>query len=164
MSAQSILQSGSVTPGHSAIWTTDGVIQDGGSMPASQRVLASLRSANFNISTDQPILIPQAITAFQLTGIVVTNASLSLTNAAGGFYPLASKSGTPIVSAAQAYSALTTSNTLLQATLASFGQNTRFSSANLGAINGILAIWFSLTTPQGFAATADIYLMGTDLT
>jgi hypothetical protein len=163
MSAQSVLQSGNVTPGHLASWTTDGVLQDAGGTPASQRVLASLRSANFNITSDQPILLPNSINAFQLTGIVVTNASVSLSSAVGGFYPQAAKAGTPIVSASQAYSALTTAAGLLQVTLASFGQNTRFSAANLGSINGLLAIWFSLTTPQGAGATADIYLTGIDL-
>jgi hypothetical protein len=49
-------------------------------------------------------------------------------------------------------------------TLSSFGQNTRFSSANLNNIAGFLNIWFSLTTPQGAPATADVYLVGLDLT
>ena len=157
-----ILQSGTVTPGHLAQWTTDGVIQDGGVSPFN--VIASSRSVNFNTTSDQPISIPFAISAFQLTGIVITNASISLTTAVGGFYPAASKGGTPIVSASQAYSALTTSAGLMQATLASFGSNTRFSAANLGAIGGLLCVWFSLTTPQGAAATADIYLIGSNLT
>jgi len=159
-----VLQSGNVTPGHLVTWVTDGVVQDGGATPAAQRVLASLRGANFNITTDQPILIPLNFVAFQLNGIIVTNASISLTTAAGGFYPAANKGGTPIVSAAQAYSALTTPAGLLAVTLAAFGANTRFSSANLGAIGGQLAIWFALTTAQGVNAVADIYLIGTDIT
>ena len=157
----SVLQSGTITPGHIAAWTTDGVIQDGGAAPFN--VIASLRSANFNITTDQPIIIPQSIVAFQLTGIVITNASLSLTTAQGGFYPAASKGGTPIVASSQAYSALTTANGLLSATLAAFGLTTRFSAATLGNINGLLAIWFALTTPQGAAATADVFLIGNNL-
>jgi hypothetical protein len=161
---QDVLQSGLVTPGHIAIFATSGVIQDGGGTPAAQRVLASVRGANFNTTNDQPIAIPQQIAAFQLTGIIITNASISLTTAVGGFYPVASKGGTPIVSAAQAYSALTSSAKLLQATLASFGSTTRFSAANLGSIAGFLDIWFSLTTPQGAPAMADIYLVGIDLT
>ena len=68
------------------------------------------------------------------------------------------------MSSGQAYSALTTSAGLLQATLASFGANTRFSSANLGALGGLLAIYLSLTTGQGAAATADVYAAGIDLT
>ena len=159
-----VIQSGQVTPGHAVTWTADGVVQDGGPFPAGQRVIASLRGANFNTTNDQPIAIPQRFVAFQLTSIIITNATVSLTTAAGGFYPLAAKVGTPIVSAAQAYSALTTPASLMTATLASFGANTRFSSANLGSIAGLLMIWLSLTTGQGAAATADVYLCGQDLT
>lgn len=159
-----VQQSGLITNGHVAIWSTTGVIQDGGALPAAARVLTSIRSANFNTTNDQPMAIPQRVTAFQLTGILVTNASISLTTAAGGFYPMAAKTGTPIVSSAQVYTALTTSAGLLQATLATFGSATRFSSANLGTIAGFLNIWFSLTTPQGAPATADVYLVGIDLT
>jgi hypothetical protein len=158
-----IIQSGTQTPGHAVIWTSDGVVQDGGPFPAGQRVIASLRGANFNTTNDQPIVIPQRFVAFQLTSIIVTNSSLSLTTAAGGFYPAAAKAGTPIVSAAQTYSALTTAASLMTATLASFGANTRFSSANLAALNGLLVIYFSLTTGQGAAATADVYAVGIDL-
>ena len=158
-----VLQSGNVTPGHSAVWAADGVLKDGGGTPAAQRVLASLRGANFNSTTDQPIIIPLNFVAFQLTGIIITNASLSLTTAVGGFYPAASKGGTPLVSAAQAYSALTSSAALLQATLAAFGSGTRFSSANLASLGGLLAMYFSLTTAQGANATADIYAVGIDL-
>jgi hypothetical protein len=159
-----VQQSGNITPGHLPVWVAPGVIGDGGAALAAQRVLASLRAANFNTTSDQPIAIPQRVTAFALTGIIVTNASLSLTTAVGGFYPQAAKAGTPIVAAAQAYSTLTTANALLNATLAAFGSGTRFSSANLGTIGGLLNIWFALTTAQPVAATADIYLVGIDLT
>jgi hypothetical protein len=158
-----VQQSGNITPGHLPVWVAPGVIGDGGAALAAQRVLASLRGANFNTTSDQPIAIPQRVTAFALTGIIVTNASLSLTAAVGGFYPQAAKAGTPIVAAAQAYSTLTTANALLNATLAAFGSGTRFSSANLGTIGGLLNIWFALTTAQPVAATADIYLVGIDL-
>src|SRR5215470_8316669 len=100
----SVQQSGSITSGHVAQWQAIGVIGDGGAAPAAQRVIAALSGANFNTTADQPIAIPQRITAFQLTSIIITHASISLTTAAGGFYPAASKGGTPIVSAAQAYS------------------------------------------------------------
>lgn len=157
-------QSGLITPGHITIWTTTGVIQDGGTIAVSQRnVLASARSVNFNTTNDQPIAIPQRVTAFQLVGILVTNASASLTTAVGGFYPAAGKSGLPIVAASQNYAGLTTSQTLQQLMLTAFGQNTRLSSVNLGTIAGYMNIWFSLTTPQGAPATADIYLLAVDL-
>ena len=151
-----IEQSGNVTPGHLVRWTTDGVVQDGG---VAQKVIAALFGASFNETSDQPILIPSTITAFQITGILVTNASLSLTTAAGGFYPQPSKAGTAIVAAGQVYSSLTDANHLLSCTLAGSVATTRYSSANLP--NGY--IYFSLTTAQGANATADIYILGTDL-
>lgn len=156
-------QSGLVTPGHITIWAAPGVLQDGGAVPTG-RFMVSARSVNFNTTNDQPIAIPQYITAFRLANIIITNASISLTTAAGGFYPAASKIGTPIVSSAQAYSALTTSAGLMTATLAAFGSSTRFSSANLGSIAGFINIWFSLTTSQGGPATADIYFVLDNLT
>ena len=158
-----ILQSGQVTPSHLAIWAADGVLQDGGP-GMGQFVLASLRGANFNTTNDQPIIIPQRIVAFRLQNIIVTNASVSLTTAAGGVYPAASKGGTPIVAAAQAYSALTTQDSLLSLTSTAFFTGTRFSSRTLGQLNGLNAIWLSLTTGQGAPATADVYLLGSDLT
>lgn len=157
-------QSGLITPGHVALWTTTGVIEDGGTIAVSQRnVLASARGVNFNTTNDQPIAIPQRVTAFQLTGIIVTNASVSLTTAVGGFYPAAGQAGLPIVAASQNYAGLTTSQILTTPMLTAFGQNTRFSSVNLGTIAGFLNIWFSLTTAQGAPASADIYLLGVDL-
>ena len=158
-----IQQSGQITPFHAAMWAANGVIADGGAMPTG-RVIVSGRSLNFNTVNDQPIVFPQWITAFRLANIVVTNASISLTTAAGGFYPAASKGGTPIVANSQVYSALTTSAGLMTATIAAFGTGTRFSSANLAEIGGLLAIYFSLTTAQGAAATGDIYFIVDNLT
>jgi len=153
-----ILQSGNVTPGHSAIWTTDGVVQDGGAILASNKVIASLRQANFNTVVDQPIVLPRSINTFQLTGILVTNASVSLTTAVGGFYSAAQKGGSAFVSAGQVYSSLTSSSVILNATLAAYASS-RFSNVNLA----LWTIYFSLTTAQGAAAVADIYLIGLDL-
>lgn len=156
-------QSGLITPGHVALFATTGVVQDGGALPTSTRVLAQATGANFNTTNDQPIAIPQRITAFVLTGILITNASTSLTTAVGGFYPQPAKAGVALVPAIQTYTMLTNTSLILWATLSSFGQNTRFSAANLGSIAGYLDIWFSLTTPQGGVASADIYLVGLDL-
>ena len=158
-----VQQSGQITPFHAAMWAANGVIADGGAMPTG-RVIVSGRSLNFNTTSDQPIVFPQYITAFRLANIVITNASISLTTAAGGFYPAASKGGTPIVANNQVYSALTTANSLMTATMAAFGTGTRFSSANLAKIGGLLTIYFSLTTAQGTAATGDIYFIVDNLT
>lgn len=155
-----IQQSGNVSPGHTAVWATDGVLMDGGALPGSQRVITSFINANFNDIGDQPLIIPAAITAFMLTGIIVTNASRSLTAAVGGFYPAASKAGTQLVADTQVYSSLTAATKLLSCTLAAAVATTRYSVANLTD----WAIYFALTTAQGVdPTTADVYVLGIDL-
>lgn len=154
-----VLQSGNVTPGHIATWTTDGVLQDGGALGRSQKVLAMLGTADFNDTNDQPLLLPSTMTAFMLTGLLVTNAPVSLTTAVGGFYPQAFKAGTPLVGAFQVYSFLTSASLLLSCTLAAPVPTTRYSRTSLPD----WAIYLSLTTPQGQAATADVYAIGIDL-
>lgn len=155
-----ILQAGSITPGHLAIWGTNGVIRDGGTLFGASRVLASQLGANFNDTGDQPILLPTNVTAFQLTGILVTNSAVNLTAAVGGFYPAASKAGTPLVAASQVYSSLTGATKLLACTLEAAVATTRYSLTNLAD----WAIYLSLTTAQGQAATGDVYVLGVDLT
>jgi len=159
-----VQQSGNITPGHLASWVSPGVIRDAGPAASAQKVIASLRGANFNTIFDQPIALPFNLVAFQLTNITVTNSSTSLTSAQGGFYPQPNKAGSPLVAAGQAYSALTGPTSLLPLTLTTAGQTTRFSATTLGSIGGFLQIWFSLTVAQGAMATADIYIMGIDLT
>ncbi len=149
-----------VTRNHLAKWISNGVIGDAGPQVAGQRILGVLQNADFNSTNDQPIVVQSAIQVFQLTGIIITNASGSITTAAGGFYTGASKSGSAIVAAGQVYSALTNANLLMQATLTAFANSARFSTANLTANQ----IFLSLTTPQGAARNADIYAIGVDLT
>lgn len=156
-----VQQSGNVTPGHLAKWTSSGVISDAGPLATNQRVLAYLQGADFNSVQDQPLIVPGTVTAFQLTGIIICNASIPISAAVGGFYPALSKGGIPIVAASQVYSSLTTSSKLLQATLSAFGLTTRFSSPAVLTDNYVV---FSLTTPQNAPCTADIYLVGVDLT
>lgn len=157
-----VLQSGNITPGHLAVFASDNVIEDGGSLSAAlQRVIASQLSMDFNTTADQAIAIPPSIQAFAITGIIVTNPSISLTTAAGGFYPQVLKGGTAIVAAGQVYSSLTAATKLLNATVAAGALATRWSSANLP---NAYSVYLSLTTAQGAAATADVYIVGIDLT
>jgi hypothetical protein len=95
------------------------------------------------------------VAAFAITAVVVTNCSVSMTTAAGGFYPATAKGGTAIVAAGQVYSSLTAATVLLNATVAATPLVTRYAQAN---------VYLSLTTPQGAAATCDVYVIGTDLT
>lgn len=120
-----------------------------------QRVLCSIRSANFNTTSDQACAINVAVTAWAPTAIIATNCSTSLTLAAGGVYPATSKGGTALVAAAQLYSTLTASSITLNLTLAAGIITTRY------AIN---TVYLSLTTGQGSAATCDLFLVGIDLT
>ena len=154
-----VVQSGNVTPGHLVKFAADNVIKDGGPSPYSQRVLASLLNADFNTTADQAIALDPSLNYFQLTGIVVAGASVSLSVAAGGFYPQASKGGTTIVASGQVYSALTTNTLLMQPTLSSYAQQQYFSRSQLPD----WAVYLSLTTPQGGAALANVYLLGIEL-
>jgi len=121
-------------------------------------LLGSLIGANFNVTTDQQITIFDAPAKFILRRIVVTNASTSLTTAAGGVYTAVSKGGTAVVAAGQAYSTLTSSGLFLDLTLNTSG------SANITVKSNIYNLYLSLTTAQGGAATADVYVFGDILT
>lgn len=127
-------------------------------MPISDvvRVLGSLRGANMNSTADQAITIASGVSKYLVTAMYVTNCSTSLTLAAGGLYTATAKGGTPIVAAVQVYSALTgTATQLLPCTIAAAGQILAVTASTL---------YLSLTTAQGGAATADVYIVGVDLT
>jgi len=128
--------------------------------PVDYRVVGKLIGANFNITTDQAIPIQISDSddtvltdegSFIIKEIVVRNASISLTTAAGGIYTAASKGGSAVVAAAQVYSALTAASKFKALTLAGTALTDVINQANL---------YFSLTTGQGAAATADIYVYG----
>lgn len=120
----------------------------------------SLIDANMNVTTDQgiPISVPSA--TYVVDSIQIGNPSISLTSAQGGFYSAASKGGVAIVASTQAYSTLTTNaanatGNVMTATLAAAGTTTAFGGFAQGSTR-IGTIYFSLTTAQGAAATADI--------
>lgn len=112
-------------------------------------LLGTLIGADMNSTADQQITIFSAPAKFIVRRIVVTNASTSLTTAAGGIYPAVSKGGTAVVAAGQAYSGLTTAAGFIDLTL---NANTTVKTAK--------NFYLSLTTPQGAAATADFYVYG----
>lgn len=112
------------------------------------RILFRFTGANMNSTADQAMTKIGTFSGYIIERIVATNASISLTTAAGGIYTAAAKGGTAIVAAGQAYSGLTTSAQTLALTLANTDRRTE---------TPIL----SLTTAQGAAATADFYVIGT---
>jgi hypothetical protein len=118
--------------------------------PTGSKMLGVLRGANFNSTGDQPIAInlPSGTSKYALSKFIVTNVSTSLTLAAGGFYTAAAKGGTAVVAAAQVYSALTGAAKVLNPTIAVTDTRTE------------TTLYLSLTTAQGGAATADIYIIG----
>lgn len=119
-----------------------------------QRALFVLRGANFNSTADQALIQLGSFTRYQINDVMVLNPSISLTTAVGGFYTAASKGGTAFVAATQVYSSLTGPTVLLKCTNAGSVPSTLFTA---------FPLYFSLTTPQGAAATADIYIFGQDL-
>ena len=118
-----------------------------------QILLGQLISANMNSTGDQQIVIFSAPAKYIIRRIVATNASISLSTAVGGIYPAVSKGGTAIVANSQVYSGLTASGKFVDLTVAS-----GYTSG--GDVLTVKSIYLSLTTPQGAAATADIYVYG----
>lgn len=111
-----------------------------------------LFGADMNSTADQLFSVVGGSTPtpyYQIHLIRATNASTSLTTAAGGIYSAASKGGSAYVASGQAYSTLTGSTLGLDLTVAAVGK---------GSLQGIP--YFSLTTGQGSAATADIRIFG----
>lgn len=121
----------------------------------TNRVLCSIRAANFNTTADQLCTIPAGVTAWVPTSILVTNCSGTFTLAAGGVYPATSKGGTALVAAGQVYTALTGATVVLGLTLAATIATTRQTTNSL---------YLSLTTGTGGTATCDVYVIGNDLT
>lgn len=120
--------------------------------PTPTNLLGKLLQADFNVVTDQPITFPLASNVkYRITKITVLNTTVNgMGTAAGGLYTGAGKTGSAIVAAGQVYTGLTNPLTALNLTLA---------LPNLVLAAGTL-LYFSLTTPQGAAAKADIYVYG----
>ena len=125
-----------------------GILQDRNTATAAQpvRVIGRLLNANMNSSSDQTITLHPG--QWKIEQVMVTKPSTSLTTAAGGVYTATAKGGTAVVAAGQVYSGLTTTTDVVSATIAA----TPTISNN--------TLYLSLTTPQGAAATADVFVFG----
>lgn len=118
-------------------------------------LLANLTGANFNTTADQAMVLQTGVTRYIIRRIIVENASVSLTTAVGGIYSNAGKAGTVIVAAGQVYTALTGSTKWIDLTL----------TAAMGTdVLTATTIYFSLSTIQGAAAVASIWVYGENLT
>ncbi len=113
-----------------------------------------LLGADMTLSTDQPFKWFVGPTqSYRLTKITARNASATLAAgaAAGGVYIAPAKAGSPVVAAAQVYTALTATNATanLDLTLvAGVGTLGEYKNAPL---------FFSLTTPNVAAVTVDLF-------
>jgi membrane-bound inhibitor of C-type lysozyme len=115
-------------------------------------ICGELLNANMNVTTDQPMnwfVAPNQW--YRLVKITALNASRSYASgaAAGGFYTAASKGGTAVVAATQAYTALTktTATASLDLTLVS-------GAGTLGTWQNT-PLYFALTAADGSAGTMD---------
>ena len=118
--------------------------------PPPQNLLGYLLQANFNATTDQIIPITTKW-KYRPTKILVTNTTVpGMNTAVGGVYTGAGKTGTVLVANTQVYTGLTNSATALELTL----------NAPTAVLPVNTQMIFSLTTAQGLAALADIYVFG----
>lgn len=106
---------------------------------------------DMNTTADQAFNVRAG--SYYIDKIVVIDASVSLTTAAGGIYTAAGKAGVSLVAATQVYTALTTSAKVLELSLA-VPTDKRTEGT----------LYFSLTTAQGVAATAEVLVFGYVLT
>lgn len=122
----------------------------------SNGLLGRLLGANMNSTSDQQI--PWFVAPgqyYRITKITAKNCSGSVTTAAGGIYPSASKGGTAIVASGQAYSGITGNTLALDLTIATTPGLTVYQTPSAGT-----GPYFSLTTPQGAAMTCDLFVEG----
>jgi len=127
----------------------------GTGVASAAQYLAASATLDMNVTTDQALTIslPSGYTRYKINQILVYEPSISLTTAAGGIYTASAKGGVQVVASSQTYSGLTTTgpDTLGSAfVIPGTNYNTIFLADT--------TLFFSLTTPQGAAATAKIVL------
>lgn len=115
-------------------------------------ILAVVHGVDLNSTSDQNIAIPSG--KYIVRRVIVCNPSATPTLAAGGIYTGAGKTGSQVVSSAQVYTSLSAASKYLDLSLASIVGTDILTATTL---------YFSLTTANGSAATADIYIVGDDL-
>lgn len=110
------------------------------------------RTLNFNVTTDQLLTRTWDFTSgkFIIERVRAANSSGSLTTAQGTLYTAASKGGIALGATTQAYTALTAAGKGMDLTL------------NADALDELDAdnLYFALTTAQGGAMTADLFVFG----
>jgi hypothetical protein len=116
-------------------------------------LLASAIGVNLNAGTnvDLQITLPDTPTKFRVRAIAMTNGSINPTTARFAIYTAAAAGGTAVVTSVTP--SLATSPVV---------QDLTINSTN--AFTGVGNLYLYLTTPQGAAATVDIYIYADILT
>lgn len=125
--------------------------------PVGEVLLGTMKAANFNSTADQVITLStaglgSATSKVYINRIVVDANTIPLTTAAGGIYTQPAKAGVAIVASGQVYSGLSGTNQAIELTIAA--KPTMVPPA---------LVYLALTTAQGAAATADVYVFGSIL-
>lgn len=143
------------TGGYTSIKSPIGVA--GGSI----KQLGMLKGANLNTTADQLILLSGG-SRFIILDVVITNASVNITNAkAGQINDGANKGGNEVFNTAHSNFAsdlMQNLTTPLRVTSGSLTFSMYFASAVTNSVGS--SVYFSLGTPQGVACTADVYIHG----
>lgn len=111
--------------------------------------LFRLIGADMNSTTDQALVPAMNFSKYIPILVLATNASTAILLSTGGIYTGASKGGTAIVAAAQAWTGLTSTTKVIYPSVAVAGQ---------ALFTG--GLFLSLTAAMGAPGTADIYVMG----
>lgn len=105
---------------------------------------------DFNSTADQLLAKLHAFPVVHLLNAYVSKPSASIASAVGGLYTASAKGGVAVVAASQTYTGVTGT-----------GLGVAIGIANAGREEmAIAALYLSLTTPQGSAATANYTLIG----
>lgn len=128
------------------------ILNAGGGIGAQVRVLWYKTGVDMNVTTDQALTKNGTFTNYMVTQIQFVNPSTSLTTAVGGIYSAAAKGGDALVANTQVYTSATNATST----------QTLTRTAQCG-LRSDAALYLSLTTPQGAAATGDLYLFGVPL-
>lgn len=117
------------------------------------RPIAYLYDADMTLDTDQAFtFVMSPVVAYIITKVTAYRKTGAYNTAcAGGIYTSASKAGTAVVAAGQSYAGLTGAGKLQDCTVA---------AVNGTDVNTASTLFLSLTTGNGAALTADIYVWG----
>ena len=162
MQGQSPLQSGNVTPGHLASWTTDGIIQDAGValLNFNGTFISAVQNINFNsTNTDNaiPINLPAGFTRYRIESILLSGASASLSTATCGVFTATGAGGTAVVTSATAITVTQTAGDTVN-NMQSFTINNQNTVAWIDTV-----LYFRVQTPQGSSATGTVSIRYTPL-